>query len=237
MSIAARNAILMRLEEALTIAPEAGCVTPPPPTPSPLHTAGDVPVQHGSPDWQKLKAELAAIRTELDLASSIQDAHDALRRIVRANAIKSAVRWDHPRLRALGLDDALADAGVALVDPQCAQLCQGLRDVDLGVTAADAVFLDTGAIALRAGVGRPRAISLVPRVHLAIVAAEDLLPGLSALPELIRSWIGPDGKAPSAIHLISGPSGTADIELVYVQGIHGPLVLHVLALAAGWDGE
>lgn len=245
MSRVARNAILLRLEEALTIAPVPGAVAPPPAAGSPLLLSASCPLQHGPADWERLKNELAASRAELELVDSIPKAHKALRKLVRELEIKTAARWRHPRLERLGLDQALLDAGVKLVEPSAEPgskpdaraFCQGLREVDLGVTAADAAFLDTGSIAVSSGIGKPRSISLLPRIHLAVLEAEDLLPGLCAWPELIRRLAaGPDGL-PSAAHLISGPSGTADIELVYSQGVHGPLALRVLALAPGWDKD
>jgi L-lactate dehydrogenase complex protein LldG len=234
MSRVARNAILLRLEEALTIAPVPGAAAPPPVECSPLSDAASIPLQNGPADWERLKSELAASRAELELVDSLPKAHKFLRRLARELEIKTAARWRHPRLERLGLDKALADAGVTLVEPDAEGYCQGLREVDLGVTAADAAFLDTGSIAVSSGMGKPRSISLLPRIHLAVLEAEDLLPGLCAWPELIRRLAAKEGL-PSAAHLISGPSGTADIELVYSQGVHGPLALRVLALAPGWD--
>lgn len=239
MSDDSRTNILQRLEAGLGTLPYPGCLPAPDSIPSPLPDAASVAVQHGPADWRLLRTELTNLRAELDVATTRAELAEALKRLVRAYGIETAVCWEHSRLAGIGIDVLLAAAGVKVLDAACVEgsgACRALRDVDLGVTAADAVFLDCGAIAVRSGIGRPRSISLVPRVHLAVVAEEDLQPGLHVLPELLRAWGEEEGGLPSAIHLISGPSGTADIELVYVQGVHGPLALHVLALSGDWAG-
>jgi L-lactate dehydrogenase complex protein LldG len=98
------------------------------------------------------------------------------------------------------------------------------------VTGCAVAIAETGTIILDHGPGSPgapgqgrRALTLVPDFHLAVVhagqVAADLADGFARL----------DPARPHT--LISGPSATSDIELIRVEGVHGPRQLHVLLVS------
>jgi L-lactate utilization protein LutC len=81
---------------------------------------------------------------------------------------------------------------------------------------------DTGSVVLAASPDEPRARSLLPAVHVTLLAEDRLLPGL---PELFEA-LGDD--LPSALAIVTGPSRSADIEQELVVGVHGPGEVHVV---------
>jgi L-lactate dehydrogenase complex protein LldG len=106
----------------------------------------------------------------------------------------------------------------------------GPRDLDAldGVLTGCAVAIaQTGTIVLDGGAlsGR-RAITLVPDLHLCVVRAEQIVPAvpdaIAAVADAVR-----DGRP---VTFVSGPSATADIELIRVQGVHGPRTLDVFVV-------
>lgn len=87
----------------------------------------------------------------------------------------------------------------------------------VGLTTVLAAVAETGSLVVSSGRSTPRSASLIPPVHIALVAASQIVPDLTdAFARLNPS------NLPAAITLITGPSKTADIEGVLVTGVHGP---------------
>jgi L-lactate dehydrogenase complex protein LldG len=109
---------------------------------------------------------------------------------------------------------------------------QATRDVDyrrldtavVGVTGSHAALADTGSVVLVHGAGRARLVSLLPPVHVALVAIDQLRATLGALvaaePALLH--------ASTNVVVVTGPSRTADIEMTLTRGVHGPRIVHVV---------
>jgi L-lactate dehydrogenase complex protein LldG len=101
-------------------------------------------------------------------------------------------------------------------------------DVSEGaLTACTAAIALTGTIVLShsAHEGR-RALSLIPDYHLCVVRTDQLV---DTVPEGIRALAGCRTRP---ITTISGPSATADIEMIRVKGVHGPRTLDVIIVGA-----
>jgi len=98
--------------------------------------------------------------------------------------------------------------------------------VEAAVTTAAGAVADTGAIILRPTAAEPRLMSLVPPIHIAVLRAEDIFASLDDA-MAAGSW---PSDMPTNMLLISGPSKTADIELILAFGVHGPKELIVLVL-------
>jgi len=95
---------------------------------------------------------------------------------------------------------------------------------DVGITDVRAAIAETGSMCIASGGGRRRLASLAVPCHIAIVRAEQIVPDLIDW----TSSLGNDLAASEV--LVSGPSKTADIELLLVMGVHGPKVEHVILI-------
>ena len=95
---------------------------------------------------------------------------------------------------------------------------------DVGISTAQAAIAETGTLVLDSTRERHRLLSLVPPVHIAIVAASTICETLSEALTLLQSV---DEIRP-AVTFITGPARTADIELTLAIGVHGPQELYVI---------
>jgi L-lactate utilization protein LutC len=93
---------------------------------------------------------------------------------------------------------------------------------DAGVSTAVYALADTGSVVLAASPDEPRAASLLPAVHVTLVAEDRILPGLAELFEALA------GDLPSALAIVTGPSRSGDIEQKFLVGVHGPGEVHVV---------
>ena len=110
---------------------------------------------------------------------------------------------------------------------------EAIRDKDLSydaldqsegiMTACTVAIALTGTIVLRGGPleGR-RALTLIPDYHLCLVETGQIVELVPEGIERLRAF----STAP--LTFISGPSATADIEMMRVQGVHGPRTLDVV---------
>jgi L-lactate dehydrogenase complex protein LldF len=102
-----------------------------------------------------------------------------------------------------------------------------LASCDGAITGCAHAIAETGTLILDSGRAQGRrALSLLPDYHLCVVLAgqvvETVPEGLAAAASSVRQ-----GRP---LTLVSGPSATSDIELVRVEGVHGPRTLEVVLL-------
>ena len=87
-------------------------------------------------------------------------------------------------------------------------------DYAFGITRAAAAIAETGTIVLNDTTTSRRLGALTPWVHIAVVERAKIF---SDLPEAVAS-LGSD----SNVIWVTGPSKTADVEGILIEGVHGP---------------
>jgi L-lactate dehydrogenase complex protein LldG len=181
------------------------------------------PVVHGPRLPESVDSEIKCFLNEVNKLSGVTQQlspagiADALKTLVSEQKIQKATVWDTSLLIQLGVADFLRVLGVELVSPNADKY--EMAKCDLGITEADFILPETGTIALYSSADKPRAVSLLPRIHLAIVTPAALRPDMHQ--------VFTDAKDSHYLVFITGPSRTADIELTVTLGVHGPKNLYV----------
>lgn len=225
MSLSSREKILSAVELALGFPPKEQSLVGAGPD------SKEVPWIPAQEPWEPLQKELEALSARFHRVEEPKRFPEVLAAVLKEHEVKSALLWDHPLLEKLGVKPLLQGKGVQLMDTlEPLGFVQKAAGVDLGITAVECAIVESGGLMVRASRGWPRAASLLPPVHLAVLTARQRIRTVWDLVPIWRQWLSNEGILPSGIHLITGPSRTADIELTLVLGAHGPKVLHVVAL-------
>lgn len=133
------------------------------------------------------------------------------------------------KLAALGILPALEASGnceaVAWDATQAERSIQQAAQARYGVTFCVAGLAETATVVQPASEQCGRSVSLLPLTHIALVKASTIVGTMADYMASVDA-----GTLPSQVCFISGPSATADIELVRVEGVHGPMYVHYVIL-------
>jgi L-lactate dehydrogenase complex protein LldG len=172
----------------------------------------------------RFKTELERVGGSVFLEQGSAAAMARLKALLEEWKPKRTLTWAKEEFKSWDLDWLFAlpetsawTAGAA----QDAAYKERVLSADLGISCADFGIADTGSLLVSAGPGRPRAFSLAPSAHLALLKARQLVPDMGAALETFPI-------PPSALTFITGPSRTSDIENDSTIGVHGPASLTVI---------
>ncbi|KGA33757.1 lactate utilization protein C [Pectobacterium brasiliense] len=171
----------------------------------------------------------------IDVATNVMLAHCEV--VLEADAAQAAQRLcdkyghtpviisDDPRLEALGITACLQrDCQATVWDPRKGE--ENLRlaeQAKVGVVYAEYGLTESGGVVLFSAPERGRAVSLLPESSLFVLRKSTLLPRVAQLAQHLHHMAQHGERMPSCINIIGGPSSTADIELIKVVGVHGPI--------------
>lgn len=101
------------------------------------------------------------------------------------------------------------------------------RDESVAVLTAEYGIAETGSVVVHSGADMPVLLNFLPLHAIVAVPAPRILPFLDDY-AAIAGTMARESGAPRNICLITGASGTTDIEGVLVKGAHGPKFLHIV---------
>jgi len=136
-----------------------------------------------------------------------------------ANLIATAGTEACPELTVLTEPYAAADLPLAI------------DGADIGVTGISFAIAQSGTMVEVAENDAIRLVSSLPRIHIGLLRAEDIIEQYQDSADRIRATIA-DHPENLVISFISGPSRTGDIELKLTLGVHGPEEAHCVIIDA-----
>ncbi len=210
----------------------------------PKHKDGDISSRDSGRDFAKEAEELLRdriiiadklleqfIKELLNVNTGVREAHgkeelrDFITGLVHENGVSSFVMWESESLNSLGLKELLKGEGLRQI---ISNDKNEIAEAGIGITGADYAIADTGTLVLLTDESKPRSVSLLPPIHLAIVRKSDIMTDISELFIILKQRLDTGQSVPSCMTFVTGPSRTADIELNLTLGVHGPKELHVI---------
>lgn len=143
------------------------------------------------------------------------------------NAPGKVLISDDPRLRAITENTNFAQSGfethVWNSDLPRSEQVKLAEQAQVGIVFAERALIESGTIMLESSALQGRSISLLPLHSIFVIRKSTLLPRATQACELLHQRVQSGERLPSCVNFISGPSSTADIELIKVVGVHGPI--------------
>lgn len=133
---------------------------------------------------------------------------------------------DSPEADRYDIPQALAAAGANAYrwdaqNPQ--ESIAQTEKAQVGISFAYGAIAETATVVQESTNNSGRAICLLPEAHIAVVKKKSVVARMVHILDQLEERIANKEVLPSNITFISGPSNTADIELVRVVGVHGPV--------------
>lgn len=165
------------------------------------------------------------------LVAGVEEAADVVAALLgEAKARRVALgAFSEPLREALA--ERCAALGLAVVQPPyaSADLPGAIDAAQAGVSPAEFAIAETGTLVEFATDDALRLVSTLPRVHVGILRAADLVATLRDAVGRVRTFFEQQPKH-AAVSFISGPSRTGDIEMRLTLGVHGPETTHAVVI-------
>lgn len=176
-----------------------------------------------------LKKQCENIHTQVVEVERKESLPSELERLTDQIGGKSIVSWDDPRFQEYQINQYFQKASSKGVDVHIWDRDLGDENIhkaekaDIGITFSDITLAESGTVVLFSDNGKGRSVSLLPTVYIAIIPKKSIVPRMTQATSYIHRMQQEEGKVPSCINFISGPSNSADIEMDLVVGVHGPV--------------
>ncbi|KGR75713.1 LutC/YkgG family protein [Ureibacillus sinduriensis] len=180
-----------------------------------------------------LKEQCKKIHTSVEEVT-ISSLNEALDKVIRQMDGKSVIITDDPRFEEYGINSYFQQAISEGMDVQSWDPRGGVDNIhkaeksDIGITFSDMTLAESGTVVLFSDKGKGRSVSLLPTNYIAIIPKSTIVPRMTQATSFIHSMQKKQGKIPSCINFVSGPSNSADIEMNLVVGVHGPVKAYYL---------
>lgn len=93
----------------------------------------------------------------------------------------------------------------------------------VGIVFAEQALAESGTMVLHSAASHGRSVSLLPETSVFLIPQSQIVPRMTQAAKHLHNKAQAGERLPSCINFISGPSSTADIELIKVVGVHGPI--------------
>lgn len=160
-----------------------------------------------------------------------QNLAEVILNVVRENGSGKVICATDPALYEYGIDKILANKEDENIHYTTWDAEQGrevnianAQDASIGITFPSIAIAATATIVQGSYKESGRSVGLLPITHIAVVRKSSIVPRMTQSMAYLSKWYHEHRDTfPTNICHISGPSNTADIELVRVVGVHGPI--------------
>ncbi|WP_075981130.1 LutC/YkgG family protein [Bacillus massilinigeriensis] len=176
-----------------------------------------------------LKEQCKSIHTQFVTANK-DDLKQTIKKMVDEYGGGPIVAWKDDQFQKFGLSSLLNEewpnenVEVHIWDPSVkGENIERAEKANVGIAISDLTLAESATIILLSDKHRGRTVSFLPTTSVIIVPKSTIVPRLTQATRFLSEKVRRGELLPSCINLISGPSYSADIEMMLVLGVHGPV--------------
>ncbi|WP_286926906.1 MULTISPECIES: LutC/YkgG family protein [Lysinibacillus] len=165
------------------------------------------------------------IHTDIVLTDTANLTKD-LQKIVDNYGGRSVVTWRDERFERFGLTSHWSQMGIQLYEWNPAQHEENIRQAEkanIGITISEITLAESGTAVLFSSKNKGRSVSFLPEKSIILIPKSTIVPRMTQAARFIREKIRDGEQIASCINFITGPSNSADIEMILIVGVHGPV--------------
>lgn len=176
-----------------------------------------------------LKKQCKEIHTNL-VVTKKADIIDAVKEVIEGYGGGPIVTWKDERFKQYGLEPLFTsilpseDVDVHEWDYEKGEEnIEIVEKANIGVTISDITLAESGTAVLFSSKDRGRTVSFLPTNSIIVMPKSTIVPRMTQAARIIRERIKNGEHLASCINFITGPSNSADIEMILIVGVHGPV--------------
>ncbi|MGO3732339.1 MAG: LutC/YkgG family protein [Vagococcus sp.] len=104
------------------------------------------------------------------------------------------------------------------------------QNTNIAITFAEFLLAESGTVVVQTSPGQGRSFHFLPKNYISLIPKSKLVARSTQAANYFEDRISKGEKTGSAIHFISGPSNSGDIEMQLVVGLHGPVKVYYVVI-------
>ncbi|RID82539.1 lactate utilization protein C [Peribacillus asahii] len=176
-----------------------------------------------------LKEQCKNIHTDFVITNTAK-LSDSLKEVVNRYGGGPVITWKDERFDQYGLTKLMKEEwpqdGVDLHVWNYTKKEENIEKANVanvGITISDITLAESGTAVLFSSKDKGRTVSFLPATSIIIIPKSSIVPRMTQAARIIREKVKSGEQVASCINFITGPSNSADIEMILVVGVHGPI--------------
>lgn len=176
-----------------------------------------------------LQEQCKNIHTNIVLTNTA-DLPNALQTVVNSFGGRSVITWKDERFTQYGLTNLMSEQwpgdGIDLYtwdEKQAEENIRQAEQANIGITISEMTLAESGTAVLFSDKDKGRSVSFLPENSIILIPKSTIVPRMTQAARWISQKVQNGEQVASCINFITGPSNSADIEMILVVGVHGPI--------------
>lgn len=155
---------------------------------------------------------------------------NTLAKVVGELGSQSIITWKDERYEQLfGISDTFknfAESGIQLYEWNEQTPTENIRQAEqakIGIVISEMTLAESASAVLYSHRNRGRTMNFLPENIIVLIPKSTIVPRITQAAANLHKQVLRGEKIPSCILFMSGPSNSADIEMVLIVGVHGPV--------------